>query len=125
MVLPPCMLHCACRALRKRVEKTQYRTQSNYSESVMSHTIELPDPLFREINGYAIGSMLSPVHVIEQAWEEFRSRHPQPVAAAENPKASEALKARIKALRGSIPLPAGISYDQLREEALREKYGPF
>lgn len=91
----------------------------------MSHTIELPDPLFREINGYAIGCTLSPVHVIGQAWEEFRARHPQPVAAAGNPKASDELKARIKALRGSIPLPAGISYDQLREEALREKYGPF
>jgi hypothetical protein len=91
----------------------------------MSHTIELPDPLFREINGYAMGSTLSPIHVIEQAWEEFRARHPQPVSPAENAKASDELKARIKALRGSISLPAGKSYDQLREEALREKYGPF
>ena len=91
----------------------------------MSHIIEHPDPLFREINGYAIGRTLLPVHVIGQAWEEFRARHPQPVAAAEDPKASDELRSRIKALRGSIPLPTGISYDQLREEALREKYGPF
>ncbi len=93
--------------------------------SVMSHPIELPDPLFREINGYAIGNASSPVQVIEQAWQEFRARHAQPVPPAEKLKVSGELKARIKALRGSISLAEGKGYDQLREDAVEEKYGPF
>ena len=46
----------------------------------MSQTIELPDPLFAEINDYASEVAASPVLVLRQAWDEFRDRHPTPQA---------------------------------------------
>lgn len=46
----------------------------------MSQTIELPDPLFAEISGYASRMAESPVVVLGQAWEEFRQRHPAQAA---------------------------------------------
>ena len=49
----------------------------------MSHTIELPDPLFSEITGYAVRVAVSPMNVIQQDWDEFRQRHPQKAAAPE------------------------------------------
>ncbi len=42
----------------------------------MSQIIELPDPLFAEINDYASEIAVSPVLVLRQAWDEFRHRHP-------------------------------------------------
>jgi hypothetical protein len=35
----------------------------------MSQTIELPDPLFDEINGYANHVAASPLVIIKQAWD--------------------------------------------------------
>jgi len=43
----------------------------------MGKTIELPDPLFAEIDGYAHRVSASPITVIRQAWDEFRHHHPQ------------------------------------------------
>lgn len=90
----------------------------------MSHTIELPDSLFREITGYAVRVAVSPTHVIQRAWEEFQQRHEsdKPPKAMEKTSAAE-LKGLIKSLRGSISLPPSQSCDEVLEEALTEKYG--
>ena len=92
----------------------------------MSKTIELPDPLFAEIHGYATRAATSPLGVVKQAWEEFRSRHPQETAAPPPPKPSkEELLAMVRSLTGSLSLPQDADYDKLRHEALLEKYGPL
>jgi hypothetical protein len=43
----------------------------------MSKTIELPDPLFAKIDGYANWFAASPVRVIRKTWDEFRCHSPQ------------------------------------------------
>ena len=47
----------------------------------MNTTIELPDPLFAEIHGYATRVATSPLEVVRLAWEEFRLRHAQETAS--------------------------------------------
>lgn len=92
----------------------------------MGKTIELPDPLFAEINGYAHHVSATPVTVIRQAWNEFRRHHPQesatPPMRNSNP---EELLAMVRALRGSISLPADVDDKTLIAEARLEKYGPL
>ena len=92
----------------------------------MSKTIELPDPLYAEINGYATRTATSPLGVVRQAWEEFRSRHAEETAGQPRPKPSkEELLAMIENLTGSLTLPQDADYDELRHEALLEKNGPL
>ncbi len=88
----------------------------------MSQTIELPDPLFAEINDYAAAVAAAPVVVLRQAWDEFRLRHPDQQPRQKG--SPEELKSIIKALSGSVSIPLDKSYDQLLEEALLEKHGP-
>ncbi len=89
----------------------------------MSQTIELPDPLFAEINDYATEVAASPVVVLKQAWEEFRHRHPKLSAP---PKLSQQeLQALAASLRGSISLPVGVDDKTLIADARTEKYGPL
>jgi len=92
----------------------------------MSQTIELPDPLFAEINGYANRVAASPLVVIKQAWDEFRHRHPQDAASTHTEKPNtEELLAMVQSMRGSISLPSDVDDDTLITEARMEKYGPF
>lgn len=92
----------------------------------MSQTIELPDPLYAEINGYATRAATSPLGIVRRAWEEFRTRHPQETAVPPPTKPSkEELLAIVKSLTGSLSLPQDADYDKLRHEALLEKYGPL
>lgn len=92
----------------------------------MSHTIELPDPLFREITGYAVHVAATPTHVIQRAWEEFRQRHPQKTVTSPDPTSNQAaLIAIVRSLHGSILLPAEVDDDTLITEARMEKYGPL
>lgn len=89
----------------------------------MSQTIELPDPLFAEINGYANRVAASPLVIIKQAWDEFRHRHPQEVG--NQAAGSDELLAMVRSLKGSISLPDGVEDDILITEARLEKYGPL
>ena len=92
----------------------------------MSQTIELPDPLYAEINGYATRAATSPLGVVRQAWKEFRTRHPQETGAPPPPRPSkEELLAMIEELSGSISLPADVDDKTLIGEARMEKYGPL
>ena len=92
----------------------------------MSKTIELPDPLFAEIDGYARRVSASPITVIRQAWDEFRQQHPQePAPALHQTAATVELLAKVRTLRGSISLPAGVDNQTLITEARTEKYGPL
>jgi hypothetical protein len=63
----------------------------------MSKTIELPDPLFAEIDGYA--------HRLSTTPEE--------------------LLAMVRSLKGSITLPEDASDKSLITEARTEKHGPL
>ena len=92
----------------------------------MSQTIELPDPLFYEIKGYANRVAASPLVLIKQAWDEFRHRHPQETATSPTEKPdTEELLAMVRSMRGSISLPSDVDDDTLITEARMEKYGPF
>lgn len=92
----------------------------------MSHVIELPDPLFAQINGYAQRVASSPLNVLNQAWEEFRERHAQQPGLPHSPKLGKSeLLALIESLPGSLTLPPDADYESLRYEALAEKYGPL
>jgi hypothetical protein len=92
----------------------------------MSKTIELPDPLFAEIDGYARRVSASPITVIRQAWDEFRQQHPQePAPPLHQTAATVELLAKVRTLRGSISLPAGVDNKTLITEARTEKYGPL
>ncbi len=89
-------------------------------------TIELPDPLFAEIDGYAQRVSASPSTVIRQAWDQFRHQHPQQSATPHRQTAAaEDLLAMVHALRGSISLPANTDDKTLITEARLEKYGPL
>lgn len=92
----------------------------------MSRTIELPDPLFAEINGYANRVAASPIAVIRQAWDEFRLHHPPETdsASLQKPAAAELL-AMVRFLRGSLSLPQGLTDETLIIQARIEKYGPL
>ncbi len=91
----------------------------------MSKTIELPDPLFAEIDGYARRVSASPITVIRQAWDEFRHQHPQePAAPHRQTGATDELLATVRALRGSISLPVGVDDKTLIPEARTEKTSP-
>jgi hypothetical protein len=92
----------------------------------MSKTIELPDPLFAEIDDYAARSATSPLVVLKLAWSEFAQRHapagnPGPVAK----RSRDELLAASRALRGSISLPTDQEDRVLITEARMEKYGPL
>lgn len=92
----------------------------------MSKTIELPDPLFAEIDGYANRVAVSPIAVIRQAWDGFRRHHPQVSDSAplSKPGADELL-AMVRSLRGSIALPNDVPDEALITQARMEKYGPL
>ena len=91
----------------------------------MSSTIELPDPLLAEIQGYAARIATSPQVILQKAWEEYRSRHmvKRTIPEERTPEAKEAMLAKVQALRGSISLPEGISDLDLITESRMEKYG--
>ncbi len=92
----------------------------------MSKTIELPDPLYAEILGYATLVATSPLGVVQQAWEEFRARHPQEVAASPPSKpGKEELLGMVERLTGSLSLPSAVDDKTLIGEARFEKYGPL
>ena len=92
----------------------------------MSKSIELPDPLFAEIDGYANQVAASPVTVIRQAWDEFRRHHPQdPDSAPLQKPAVAELLTMVRSLRGSISLPHDVSDETLITQARMEKYGPL
>ena len=92
----------------------------------MGKTIELPDPLFDEIEGYAQRVSASPITVIRQAWDEFRHQHPQePATQLRQTAATEELLAMVRTLRGSISLPANVDDKTLITEARQEKHGPL
>jgi hypothetical protein len=92
----------------------------------MSKTIELPDPLFAEIDGYAHRLSTTPVTVIRQAWDEFRRHHtPMPDAALPKTPTPEELLAMVRSLKGSITLPQDTSDKSLITEARTEKHGPL
>lgn len=92
----------------------------------MSKSIELPDPLFAEIDGYANRVAASPVTVIRQAWDEFRRHHPQdPDSAPLQKPAVAELLTMVRSLRGSISLPHDVSDETLITQARMEKYGPL
>ena len=92
----------------------------------MSKSIELPDPLFAEIDGYANQVAESPVTVIRQAWDEFRRHHPQdPDSAPLQKPAVAELLTMVRSLRGSISLPHDVSDETLITQARMEKYGPL
>lgn len=88
----------------------------------MSMTIELPDPLVAEINDYAEKAAEAPAAILKQAWDEFRHRHSKTPPAKASP---QEIKARIKAMSGTLSLPPDQTHSQLLEAALLEKYGPF
>ena len=92
----------------------------------MSKTIELPDPLFAEIDGYANRVAASPISVIRQAWDEFLRHHPQEMnsASLQKPAAAELL-AMVRSLRGSLSLPQDLTDETLITQARMEKYGPL
>lgn len=92
----------------------------------MSKTIELPDPLFAEIDGYANQVAATPITVIRQAWDEFRRHHPQETgpASPQMPAAAELL-ARVRELRGSLKLAPDVSDESLITQARMEKHGPL
>jgi hypothetical protein len=92
----------------------------------MSQSIELPDPLYAEISGYATSVAASPLVIIRQAWDEFRHRHSSEAAieAVEKPSRKELL-AIVDALGGSISLPSHVDDDTLIADARMEKYGPL
>ncbi|MCX6874892.1 MAG: hypothetical protein NTW21_13950 [Verrucomicrobia bacterium] len=92
----------------------------------MGKTIEFPDPLFAEIDGYAHRVAASPITVIRQAWEEFRHRHPpeSDTTAVRKPDTEELLS-MVRVLRGSISLPADVDDKTLITEARLEKHGPL
>ena len=92
----------------------------------MSKTIELPDPLFAEIDGYANRVAASPITVIRQAWDEFRSHHPQETdsISLQKPSADELL-AMVRSLRGSLSLPHDVTDEALITQARMEKHGPL
>ena len=87
----------------------------------MSKTIELPDPLYAEIEGYASRTAAPALAVIQQAWEEFQRRHPQGL----NPPAfnlrSKELLDQVRALRGSISLPNELDDRSMIAKARLEK----
>ena len=92
----------------------------------MSKSIELPDPLFAEIDGYANRVAASPITVIRQAWDEFRRHHPQdPDSAPLQKLGSDELLAKVRSLRGSISLPHDVPDETLITQARMEKYGPL
>lgn len=92
----------------------------------MSKSIELPDPLFAEIDGYANRVAASPVTVIRQAWDEFRRHHPQDPDSTPLPRVgSDELLAKVRSLRGSITLPTDVPDVALITQARMEKYGPL
>ena len=92
----------------------------------MGKTIELPDPLFAEIDGYAHRVSATPITVIRQAWDEFRNHHPQePATPLRQTAATEELLAMVRTLRGSITLPADVDDKTLITEARSEKHGPL
>jgi hypothetical protein len=93
----------------------------------MSKTIELPDPLFAEIDGYAHRLSTTPVTVIRQAWDEFRRHHTPLHPASVMPKnpTPEELLAMVRSLKGSITLPEDASDKSLITEARTEKHGPL
>lgn len=92
----------------------------------MGKTIEFPDPLFAEIDGYAHRVAASPITVIRQAWEEFRHHHPPEfdTPAVRKPDTEELLS-MVRVLRGSISLPADVDDKTLITEARLEKHGPL
>jgi len=92
----------------------------------MGKTIEFPDPLFAEIDGYAHRVAASPITVIRQAWDEFRHHHPSdPVAPAVQKSDTEQLLSMVRELRGSISLPANVDDKTLITEARLGKHGPL
>ena len=92
----------------------------------MSKSIELPDPLFAEIDGYADLVAASPTTVIRQAWDEFRRHHPQPADSVSVPKpAAIELLAKVRSLRGSLSLPKDVDDESLITQARMGKYGPL
>lgn len=92
----------------------------------MSQIIELPDPLFAEIKGYANRVAGSPVGIIKQAWDEFLHRHPaETVAALEAKPDTEELLKMVNRMAGSLSLPPEANYEELILEARMEKYGPL
>jgi len=92
----------------------------------MGKTIELPDPLFAEIDGYAHLVAATPVTVIRQAWNEFRHYHPQePVTPRMHNSDTEDLILMVHTLRGSISLPTDVDDKTLITEARLEKHGPL
>ncbi len=90
----------------------------------MSKSIELPDPLFAEIDGYANRVAASPVTVIRQARDEFRRHHPQdPDTAPLQKPVSDELLAMVRSLTGSLSLPHDVTDETLITQARMEKYG--
>lgn len=92
----------------------------------MSKSIELPDPLFAEIDGYADQVAASPIAVIRLAWDEFLRHHPQPTdsACVRKPATAELL-AMVRSLRGSLSLPHDVTDEALITQARLQKYGPL
>ena len=94
--------------------------------TIMRKSIELPDPLFAEIDGYANRVAVSPITVIRQAWDEFRRHHPQDLDSAPLQKpGSDEFLAKVRSLRGSISLPHDVPDETLNTQARMEKYGPL
>ena len=92
----------------------------------MSKSIELPDPLFAEIDGYANRVAASPITVIRQAWDEFRRHPPQdPDSAPLQKPAVAVLLTIVRSLRGSISLPHDVPDETLITQARTAKYGPI
>lgn len=90
----------------------------------MSQLIELPDPLYSEINEYALQAATSPLYVIQQAWKEFRHRQEPMDLLKQHPRREELLDL-IVSLRGSISLPPDVDDKTLIAQARMEKYGPL
>ena len=91
----------------------------------MSTSIELPEPLYAEIYGYALREAVTPQVALQHAWEEFRSHHMGSVDSTPRTTADQdALLDMIHSLSGSISLPAGTRDDDLIATARSEKYGP-
>lgn len=92
----------------------------------MSKSIELPDPLFAEIDDYANWVAASPVTVIRQAWDEFRRHHPQaPHTTLICKPGADELLAIVRSLRGSISLPHDVTDETLITQVRMEKYDPI
>ncbi len=95
---------------------------SNFED--MSRTIDLPDPLYAEIHGYAARVAVPPLVVIRQAWDEFRRRHENGTQDSLVAKPTqEELFAMVSSMTGSLPLPQDADYDNLRQQSLTEKHG--